>query len=134
MVIVVTLHVINAGVCGGIQPFRNEVVGTSASLPVPAVTLIESEYNQKGRSCDQDTDSVRMKDIGFQFPIHNVKLHVGVIEKKERNGNQSGKNASINCRPVEFEDQIPSKSGTIVGNHCAYCAEDVGFLLLDWFT
>ena len=132
MVIVVALHVINAGVCGGIQPLRHEVMHTSASLPVPAVTLVESEYNQKGRSCDQDTDSVRMKYIGFQIPIFvRLKLHVFIIEKKERNGNQSRKNASINCRPVEFEDQIPSKSGTIVGNHCACCAEDVGFLKLD---
>ena len=68
-VVVVTLHMVNAGVRGSIQPFRDELMGISAGLPVPTVTLVESEDNQKGRSGHQDTDSVRMKDIGFMFPF-----------------------------------------------------------------
>ncbi len=130
MVVVIALHVINARVCGGIHPFRHKVMGTSASLPVSIVTLVQSEYNQKGRCRNQDTDSVWVKDINFPFSIIRIDLQILIIKKEEANSNQSREKASINRRSMEFEDQIPSESGTIVVNHFAYCAEDLLFLYL----
>ena len=90
----------------------------SAGLPIARITLVESKDNQKCRTRYQNSDGVRVEDIVIPFPLLIRNYDESVIDKIDCDGDQSRKYAPIDSRAVENEEELPSKSRTIVGNHC----------------
>jgi hypothetical protein len=98
---VLLLHVVDAGVGGGIEPLAHHVVHVAASIPVALVAVVGAEDDEEGDGRDEDADAVRVVDVAVVAGV--VVCFQQVVHDHRQGGGCEG---AVQGRPVHSEYEL----------------------------